>query len=197
METCKEQTGLAKNVIVGVVYRPPNTDLEMFINYMSEILSIVKSENKLMYLMGDYNVNLLNIDNHMLTSEFLEMFYSNSFLPVINKPARVTCNSATLIDNIYCNNFGNGNLFCGILYTDLTDLFPIFCMLSSNNTQLKEIITKREYTVKEILINFVINYRIQIGVILHLLIIVRILLQNFIISKRIYIMNVFLLVTTK
>ena len=143
VEICKEQTGLAKNVIVGVVYRPPNTDLEMFINYMSEILTVVKSENKLMYLMGDYNVNLLNIDNHLLTSEFLEMFYSYSFLPVINKPTRVTCNSATLIDNIYCNNFGNDNLFCGILYTDLTDHFPIFCLCSSNNIQPKETITKK------------------------------------------------------
>ena len=67
---------------------------------MIEILAIIKRKNQFVYLMGDYNVNLLNLDKNLLTSECLEMFYSYSFYPLINKPTRVTYQTASLIDNI-------------------------------------------------------------------------------------------------
>ena len=76
-----------------------------------------------MYLMGDYNVNLLNIDNHLLTSEFLEMFYSYSFLPVINKPTRVTCNSAI---NKFCDKLQNSDWSDIILSNNCQDSFTKF-----------------------------------------------------------------------
>ena len=59
-------------------------------------------------MIGDYNVNLLNIDNHLLILK-LEIFHSYLFY----MRYRVNCDSATLIHNIYYNNFGNDNLFCG------------------------------------------------------------------------------------
>ena len=128
IEISKEQLGLDKNVIIGIIYRPPSTDIEKFINHMIEILAIIKRKNQFVYLMGDYNVNLLNFDKHILTSECLEMFYSYSFYPLINKPTRVTYQTASLIDNI-------------------TDHFPIFCILNSVQTvQKQSYIKKRIYS---------------------------------------------------
>ena len=42
-----------KNIIVGVIYRPPGTDMDMFNNELSNLLESIKSENKLCYLLGD------------------------------------------------------------------------------------------------------------------------------------------------
>ena len=44
---------------------------------------------KYCYLMGDYNVNLLNYGKHKETSEFVNLFHSYSFISLINKPTRM------------------------------------------------------------------------------------------------------------
>ena len=74
-------------------------------------MSVLQKENKLVYLMGDYNVNLLNVDKHIPSSDFLETLYSYSYLPLINKPTRINKNTATLIDNIFCNGIEKFGLF--------------------------------------------------------------------------------------
>ena len=51
-----------KPIIVGVVYRPntqPLANLDLFIEKILEIHEIILNENKIAYLMGDYNINLL------------------------------------------------------------------------------------------------------------------------------------------
>ena len=72
-----------------------------FNNFISELLNTVNTENKILYLLGDYNINLLNSDQHLLTSEFVENMYSYSTFPLITKPTRIQKDSATLIDNIF------------------------------------------------------------------------------------------------
>ena len=96
---------MEKNIILGIIYRPPGTDLNQFSDLFGNILEIVKKENQFCYLLGDYNINLLNFETHGPTSEFADLLYANSFIPLINRPTRVTQFSATLIDNILTNNF--------------------------------------------------------------------------------------------
>ena len=55
--------------------------------------------------MGDYNLNLMNHQSHSVTGEFLDALYSNMFFPLVMRPTRITCHSATLIDNISSTNF--------------------------------------------------------------------------------------------
>ena len=62
IEIDKCYTGFDKNVIVCCIYRPPNTDINMFIEHVSQIMSNIKPENKYVYVMGDFNLNLLNVD---------------------------------------------------------------------------------------------------------------------------------------
>ena len=77
--------------------------------------------------MGDYNIDILNYDSHSATAEFVDMLYSHAFLPLINRPTRITQNSATIIDNIFTNNIGESECgHNGILVTDISDHFPIF-----------------------------------------------------------------------
>ena len=74
---------LLKNVIVGNIYRPPNTNITQFIDCIIQLLDSIKKENKIVYLIGDFNLNLLNAESHHLTSEFLESLYSYSFMTFI------------------------------------------------------------------------------------------------------------------
>ena len=69
--------------------------------------------------MGDYNTNLLNYESHDQTATFIGMLYSYAFVPLINRPTRVTSSSATLIDNIFTNNHNAlVKSYQGILVTD-------------------------------------------------------------------------------
>ena len=114
------------NIIIGVVYRPPDTDVDMFTVYITQILTALKYENKTVYITGDFNINLLSTDKHIPSAEFIETMYSYSFFPLISKPTRVSKHSATLIDNIFCNNTNDKDIINGIFYTDISDHFPIF-----------------------------------------------------------------------
>ena len=97
--------------------------------------------------MGDFNINLFNYDKHLFTSEFVDLMFSFSYSPLINKPTRVKNNSYTLIDNIYCNDvLKNDIAFNGILFSDITDHFPIF---SINNKNIKSV-SQRQYFLKRL-----------------------------------------------
>ena len=108
------------NIILGVSYRPPNTDINSFNETLSTILEKLKVEDEIFNLMGDYNINLLNYSSHSLTSDFVDLMHSYSFISLINRPTRITENSATLIENIFVNKF-NLSLFQAILVTDISD----------------------------------------------------------------------------
>ena len=135
VEIDKNQYQSSKNIVVGTLYRPPNTDIEIFNAHLNNILEILKSENKSVYIMGDYNINLLNVDSHNLSSEFLNLMYSFAFFPVINKPTRISKNTSSLIDNIFCNDIIENVLFNGILYTDISDHLPIFSIINKSKTK--------------------------------------------------------------
>ena len=143
VEIDKVHTNIGKNVIVGVLYRPPNTNIDKFNESCEHVLSVIYKENKYCYLMGDFNINLLNHESHQGTANFVEIFYANSFIPNINRPTRVTKHNATIIDNIF-TNYINTSSKSGILYTDLSDHFPIFCMIEDCMVKSKnEFITRR------------------------------------------------------
>ena len=92
-----------KNINVGVVYRPPNQNLRDFMNSPDSLLASISKENKICYVLGDWNLDLHHC--HDTTGELLETMYSRMFFPLITRPTRITSNTATLIDNIFTNNF--------------------------------------------------------------------------------------------
>ena len=61
-----------RNVIVGIIYCPPNQNVNDFVIRMNDVLGKISWDNKICYLMGDFNfnLNLLNNLNHNATEEF-------------------------------------------------------------------------------------------------------------------------------
>ena len=143
VELDRNSTNIGRNIVVGCIYRPPDSNIDSFVESIAETLNILNNENKVVYLMGDFNINLLNYNTHRSTKEFIETLFSYSYLPLINKPTRVKGNSASIIDNIFSNDTQN-QLYSGILYTDLSDHFPVFGILNSEVSQTRnKSITKR------------------------------------------------------
>ena len=132
IEISKDETGLTKDSVIGMIYRPPNQDINKFTETLADILQAIKQENKLLHIMGDFNINLLNVEHHLPSSECLELLYSFSLFPLITKPTRNTPNTSTLIDNIYFNDMSFLNTINGILFSGITDHFPIFTIISDS-----------------------------------------------------------------
>ena len=87
-------------VLVGSMYRPPNTNISDFLetfNYQMNKINNTKHE----CIIGlDHNLDLLKQSRHPKTQEFLECILDHNLLPTITKPTRISKTSATLIDNI-------------------------------------------------------------------------------------------------
>ena len=137
----------SSNVIIGVIYRPPNHDISSFNDKMNSIVNVVRRENKTCYLLGDYNIDILNYASHVHTAQFVDMMSSNGFLPLITRPSRVTATSATLIDNIFTNDIGDINhSIQGLFITDISDHFPVFHIAKQMEIEEKDAyIYKRLY----------------------------------------------------
>ena len=96
----------------------------------------ITKENKLIFCMGDFNVNLLNYNTHNYTNEFMNNMISHYLLPHILHPTRVTDHSATVIDNIFTNNTSHETV-SGNIMTHISDHFPQFIILNKTNIDYK------------------------------------------------------------
>ena len=135
IEISKDQFKTNKNIIISIVYRPPDTSVVEFIECYQAILSTVQTENKYMITMGDYNINTLKClktpTQNRDRDEFGNLLSSFSYQQLIDKPTRFSRTQSTLIDNIY-TNYPLDSEVCtsGIICSDITDHFPIFTMIS-------------------------------------------------------------------
>ena len=121
-----QQSNDKKNMC-GIVYRQHN-DANEFLHYLSESLERFNRHNHNIYLMGDFNIDLLKYENCTYSPALLHCTQSFSMLPVLDKPNRVYGTSATLIDNIFTNNLENSIVGRNIV-TDITDHFSQACMI--------------------------------------------------------------------
>ena len=98
--------------------------------------------------MGDFNIDLLKVDDHRPTHDYLELIFSYSLLPTIYKPTRITETTATIIDNILTND--ENVIKSSILVTDITDHMPTVLTTRNNLTNhsgsTKKITYKRIHT---------------------------------------------------
>ena len=146
----KSRLSKVKDSVVGVIYRPPNTPINRFCDTFFPILEKISTENRPCYIMGDFNINLLN-DTKDGTHVFMNKLFLNGFYPHIDRPTRVTERSATLIDNIFTNVY-DADMTSGVWIADIADHLPIYVTLppgintapcSGNNHRF---ISKRLYT---------------------------------------------------
>ena len=73
-------------------------------HYLNPLLdNLSKEANKIIVLLGDYNIDLFNFDTSEQISTVLDDLASNSLQAQILLPTRISNNSQTLIDNNLSN----------------------------------------------------------------------------------------------
>jgi len=92
-------------IIVGEIYRVPNSNITQSIKHYCNIVNKLKNSTCKVILGTDQNFDLLKYNIDKNTKELLDSFISTGFLPTITKPTRITHKSATLIDNIYLKGY--------------------------------------------------------------------------------------------
>ena len=127
------EANASKKVLIGVIYRPPGRNIDGFNEQLKLIFDKISNIHCPCYLTGDVNINLINHASHKLTTDYLDLIYSNGYIPLINRPTRVTNETATLLDHILTNNFIDKSMYQGVLLTDITDHYPVFSITHDNS----------------------------------------------------------------
>ena len=113
-------------IILGEIYRIPDTNEKTSIERFNTILEKLNTEKCDQILATDQNFDYAKINTHKNTSDLFDIFYSRNFIPTITKPTRITHSSATIIDNIYVKGNNNFKMISGILTCNISDHLPIF-----------------------------------------------------------------------
>ena len=119
--------------IFGIIYRPPGHGLKDFNDEFEELTACLKNNSTEIVLLGDFNIDLLKVNEHKDTNFFYNGLISNQYLPVITKPTRITSNSKTLIDNIFCTAWSILQ-YASIIISDLSDHLPIYAQFALEAT---------------------------------------------------------------
>ena len=117
-------------------------------DYINSTIESINQENKCCLFMGDFNIDLLKIDIHTDSQNFINSLGSCFFQPQIFQPTltRITDHSATLIDNIFFNSIEHFIISSNLIY-DLTDHLPNFIILNNFSNLSPGIkLYKRDYS---------------------------------------------------
>ena len=126
-----------KNILVGILYRPPSNNTTNFLEHFDEMLEKVSRENKHIYLLGDYNIDLTQSVNFGFTSASA---CANS-----TTHQNVSHNS----DNMEINSTSNDNINCvGKKFLNILCSYALFPCIdkptritSSSSTLIDNILT--------------------------------------------------------
>ena len=146
IEIDKHVFDTTSDLVIGIIYRMPNSSIDIFNDRLNDILNIIHRERKICNFLGDLNIDLLKYQEHRPTSEFLDLIYSYNVFPLISTPTRINANTATLTDHILTNNFQyHSKHFQGILCSRIFDHYAIFHLTDNCKSGLPEKIIKRVF----------------------------------------------------
>ena len=119
----------SKSFLVGNLYRHPNEGVQ-WNEHFEDFMETVLGKQKEIYLLGDFNRDLMNENTKKAWLEYMEPFGLNQ---KVNYATRKTAHSQTLIDHIYCNVESNISSI-NVPEIGLSDHFPIFLTRKTNCT---------------------------------------------------------------
>ena len=133
----------SKNIVCGCVYRHPNyqkDDLTVFNKYMDSTLKKLVDEKKEIYICGDFNIDLLKMNEIDKYLEFFTNINGHGLLPFIVQPSRVVDGQVpSLIDNIFSTNISD-TVIGGNIYLTLSEHFSQFASINRGEIDLKKVV---------------------------------------------------------
>ena len=127
---------ITRSIIIGEMYRPPSSLSSNFLSYLEKVLDTVANERKFAIIAGDFNYNTLQEKNKG-SRDFVNLFTSYSFYPMISRATRIQNESIALLDNIFINDL-SFYYSSGVFSEDISDHFPIFFSFHFTKTDHKD-----------------------------------------------------------
>ena len=137
--TCVEMTSKnGKHIILGSVYKSPNTSDKKLKAHVTELSEKVKNEkvNKELVISMDHNMDLLKSHEHRRTQQFLDLMLEQGLIPTTTRPTRITQSTATLIDNVFISEVLEKSFDSLILLEDISDHLPSLVLIKQ--TKLRD-----------------------------------------------------------
>ena len=125
------------------IYRPPsdlNENYKLCIDELSTLMEMIENKKEVI-ITGDFNINLLKINEKEIFFEFPKSLIRHSYFPKITFPTRFSRTTGTLIDNLFCMlTRTTFDITSGILTKSFSDHQPYFIFLSCETTNIKNLL---------------------------------------------------------
>ena len=127
-----ERSAAFKKLVVGAIYRHPGPHYVKFIEALEKNFVLLSRKNTKVIILGDINIDLMKFNVASKVTEYVHSVLSHGYNLFIDKPTRVTAQSATCIDHVY-SNFSIEEIESVILesnvsdhYSTLTNIYGIY-----------------------------------------------------------------------
>ncbi len=101
----KKGEHLAKPIMIRNIYRLPRELVKNYTQFINEFTPVLagleKNENDVI-INGDFNADILKINENNQIWEYFDMFTNHSFYPKITLPTRFSNKHGTIIDKFFC-----------------------------------------------------------------------------------------------
>ena len=77
-----------KNIVCGIIYDQHNSP-DYFLTYLDKTIEILVSDDKDVYITGDFNIDLLKCESSQISQDFLLSLRSSYLIPTVDKATRV------------------------------------------------------------------------------------------------------------
>ena len=117
----------SSSVIVGCIYKHPALPINDFTNefIFPLLLKLQKESSKTIFLLGDFNIDLLKYEISDSVNSFIDTLSSNFLLLLIFLATRIS-KTSTLIDNIFSNLTSLEETESGNVTSTFSDHLPQF-----------------------------------------------------------------------
>ena len=93
----------SKTILIGNIYRPPQGNIENFIQVLENSFTNIDLSKTELYLMGDFNIDMLDKKN-CFTKKLLDFIKPFGLHQLIKSPTRYSKDKNSLLDNIFTNS---------------------------------------------------------------------------------------------
>ena len=144
-----------KPIAIGIFYRPPNEN--DYLNIFSNEFQQIDSKTNEIYLLGDFNINLLQngkfilkenqsyklkSSSSALVNKYKEFCQTFSLTEIIKEPTRITCSTSTLPDHIFTNSSEKVSQK-GVVDVGISDHQLIYCTRKLKELSIRCIIKSK------------------------------------------------------
>ena len=109
-------------ILIGNLYRPPQGDVDQFIQYLEKVFDDIETDNIELFIMGDFNIDFLDKKDPKC-KKLMELIKPLGLRQIIKEPTRLTINRGTCLDLFItnCDNISKA----GVCNINISDHLPI------------------------------------------------------------------------